>query len=101
MDEKEFEQLAARFETPNQPTAYTILGVEPGAADAEIKKAYRDLAAQYHPDQNPGNQAAEARFKEISAAYDDLRYPDRRAAYDQAHARDIEMERLRKDIKGF
>ena len=62
---------------------YQILGVSRDASDSEIKKAYRKLAVQYHPDKNPGNQEAEERFKEISAAFDILKDPDKRAKYDQ------------------
>ena len=47
---------------------YKTLGVERNASEAEIKKAYRKLARQYHPDINPGNKAAEAKFKEINEA---------------------------------
>jgi molecular chaperone DnaJ len=63
--------------------AYEILGVKKTATEAEIKKAYRKLARQYHPDVNPNDSTAEARFKEISAAYDILSNPEKRAQYDQ------------------
>ncbi len=62
---------------------YDILGVSRSASEAEIKRAYRRLAMQYHPDRNPGDKAAEARFKEINEAYEVLRDPQKRAAYDQ------------------
>ena len=62
---------------------YKILGVEKNASDEDIKKAYRKLAMQYHPDRNKDDSSAEAKFKEISAAYDTLKDPDRRAAYDR------------------
>ena len=62
---------------------YRVLGVSRNASDSEIKKAYRKLAVQYHPDKNPGNKEAEERFKEISAAFDILKDPDKRAKYDQ------------------
>lgn len=62
---------------------YRVLGVERGAAPEEIKKAYRRLAKQYHPDRNKGNPEAEARFKEISEAYSVLSDPEKRRRYDQ------------------
>jgi molecular chaperone DnaJ len=62
---------------------YKVLGVEKSASDEDIKKAYRKLAMQYHPDRNKGDSSAEAKFKEISAAYDTLKDPDKRAAYDR------------------
>ena len=51
---------------------YQVLGVSRGASDAEIKKAFRKLARQYHPDRNEGSANAEARFKEVQAAYDSI-----------------------------
>src|SRR4051812_37183718 len=60
---------------------YSLLGVAPNATDDEIKKAYRGLARQYHPDANP-DPGAEARFKEIRAAYEPLRARERRRRYD-------------------
>jgi molecular chaperone DnaJ len=63
---------------------YKVLGVAKDAKPEEIKKAYRKLARQNHPDQNPGNTAAEQRFKEISEAYDILSHEDKRKEYDEA-----------------
>ena len=65
---------------------YEILGVSKDVSDAELKKTYRSLARKYHPDANPGDQAAEARFKEISEAYTVLSDKDQRAEYDQIRA---------------
>lgn len=62
---------------------YETLGVDRGASEAELKSAYRKLAMQYHPDRNPDDKEAEARFKEINAAYEVLRDGDSRAAYDR------------------
>ena len=62
---------------------YQVLGVPKNATAAEIKKAYRKLAQQHHPDANPDNPKAEERFKEISAAYDVIGDPDKRTQYDQ------------------
>lgn len=62
---------------------YQILGVPKGASPAEIKKAYRRLAKQYHPDTHQGDKAAEDKFKEISQAYDSLGDPKKRRQYDQ------------------
>jgi molecular chaperone DnaJ len=62
---------------------YKVLGVAKNASAAEVKKAYRKLAQQHHPDANPGNTQAEDRFKEISAAYDVLGDEDKRTQYDQ------------------
>jgi molecular chaperone DnaJ len=62
---------------------YSVLGVDKKATAAEIKKAYRKLARQYHPDRNPGDAKAEERFKEIGEANDLLSDPDKRAAFDR------------------
>lgn len=62
---------------------YEVLGLSKGANDKEIKSAYRKLAKQYHPDLNPGNHEAEAKFKEINEAYEVLSDPDKKAKYDQ------------------
>jgi molecular chaperone DnaJ len=62
---------------------YEVLGVGRSADEKELKAAYRKLAKQFHPDANPGDQKAEAKFKEISEAYDILKDPQKKAAYDR------------------
>ena len=66
---------------------YEALGVAKNASQADVKKAYRKLAQQYHPDKNPGDEAAEKRFKEIQHAYDVLSDPEKRKQYDQFGSR--------------
>src|SRR6476646_4960467 len=73
---------------PHRPTVpmadfYSVLGVERTAADDDIKKAYRKLAMTFHPDRNGGSKEAEEKFKAITEAYDVLRDPQKRAAYDR------------------
>src|SRR5213593_1648191 len=65
---------------PKDP--YKILGVDKKASQEDIKKAYRKLARQYHPDKNPGDKQAEERFKDIQGAYDVLSDPEKRKQYD-------------------
>jgi len=62
---------------------YKVLGISEGASDKEITKAYRKLARELHPDANPGDAAAEERFKEVSAAYDVVGDEEKRASYDE------------------
>ena len=68
---------------PSKRDYYEVLGVGRDASDADIKKAYRKLAKQYHPDLNPGDKTAEANFKEVNEAYEVLSDPQKRARYDQ------------------
>ena len=62
---------------------YELLGVTKGAGAEDLKKAYRKLAMQWHPDRNPGDKAAEQKFKDINEAYDVLKDDQKRAAYDR------------------
>src|SRR6516165_921674 len=62
---------------------YEVLGVKPDASEEHIRGSYRKLAKKYHPDLNPGNKQAEARFKEITAAYDLLSDKEKRARFDR------------------
>ena len=62
---------------------YEVLGLRRGASESEIKRAYRKLARRYHPDVNPGDKAAEGKFKELSEAYEVLSDAEKRRQYDQ------------------
>ncbi len=76
-------------------TPYQILGVKADASADEIRKAYRKLAKQLHPDLNPGKPEAEARFKSVSAAYDLLSDPEKRGRYDRGEIDESGAERPR------
>ena len=62
---------------------YEVLGVSKGVDETELKKAYRKIAMQYHPDRNPGDKGVEEKFKEAAEAYEVLSNPDKRARYDR------------------
>src|SRR5438309_11246078 len=62
---------------------YDVLGVQRIAGESELKSAFRKLAMKWHPDRNPGDNSSEVRFKEINEAYEILKDPDKRAAYDR------------------
>ena len=80
---------------------YKILGVEKTAGQKEIKKAYRRLARKYHPDVNPGDKTAEARFKDINEAHEVLSDPEKRRKYDQLGANWQQWQRMGGDPRGF
>ncbi|HNT04833.1 MAG TPA: J domain-containing protein [Anaerolineae bacterium] len=80
---------------------YKILGVDKNATQADIKKAYRKLARQYHPDVNPGVKTAEARFKEINEANEVLSDPEKRRKYDELGSSWQQYQRTGADPRGF
>ena len=78
---------------------YIVLGLDQGASEGDIKRAYRRLARRFHPDINPGDHAAEARFRQILEAYETLVDPTRRSRYDAGHR--VEPERRASEFEGF
>jgi molecular chaperone DnaJ len=80
---------------------YVILGLPHGATETEIRRAYRRLARRFHPDINPGDRAAEARFRQIAEAYETLTDPDRRSSYDSGEAPQANTHRRPSGFEGF
>src|SRR5262245_50982267 len=80
---------------------YVILGVTRGATLADVKRSYKRLARKYHPDINPGDRAAAARFRQIAEAYETLSDPDRRRRYDTTGASAAEESRAAYGFEGF
>ena len=80
---------------------YVVLGVAQEATEADIKRAYRRLARRFHPDINPGDQVAEARFRQILDAYETLIDPQRRSRYDSGQRFEQHGERRKSDFEGF
>src|SRR6201993_3824620 len=82
-------------------TPYEVLGVKPDASADEIRNVYRKLAKQFHPDLNPGKREAEERFKAVSAAYDLLSDPGKRARYDRGEIDESGAERPRYQYRSY
>jgi molecular chaperone DnaJ len=80
---------------------YIVLGLAHGATEAEIKRAYRRLARRFHPDINPGDRVAEARFRQILDAYETLIDPQRRSRYDAGQGFDPRSDRPKSGFEGF
>ena len=80
---------------------YIVLGVQQGASESEIKRAYRRLARRFHPDINPGDQTAAARFRQILEAYETLIDPARRSRYDAGHPADGRRWPAGERVRGF
>src|SRR4029453_2771944 len=80
---------------------YIVLGVQQGASESEIKRAYRRLARRYHPDINPGDQTAAARFRQILEAYETLIDPARRSLYDAGHPAGVSDGQQGSGFEGF
>jgi DnaJ-class molecular chaperone len=75
-----------------QKDYYRVLGLDPAAPEEEIKKAYRKLALEYHPDRHPDDSTSEGKFKEISEAYAVLSDPEKRREIDQFGSRGLNVE---------
>ena len=80
---------------------YIVLGVQQGASESEIKRAYRRLARRFHPDINPGDQTAAARFRQILEAYETLIDPARRSSYDAGHPTNVAGGQPGSGFEGF
>ena len=80
---------------------YIVLGLAHGATEADIKRAYRRLARRFHPDINPGDRVAEARFRQILEAYETLLDPQRRSRYDAGQGFEPRVQRPKSGFEGF